>query len=119
MLIKESYDFAVKKNYEWSKKIKSLKIAIPFNLVTVHYDSRCTTDLIVKVPLSAYTSTMASDAAALHTKLQNELPSTWCISSTIRRMDSFVTRNKCNYMIGHIMILTYNIYYTILTCDSI
>ena len=57
------------------QKIKSLKIAIPFNLVTVHCDSRYiptmadSTDLIVKVPLSAHTSTMVSDAAVLHTKL--------------------------------------------------
>ena len=38
------------------------------------------TGLIVRVLLSAYTSTMVSDAAVLHTKLQNVLPSTWCMS---------------------------------------
>ena len=83
---KRKLQFDVRKNYELNRKIKSLKIAIPFNLVTVHRDSRCiptmadSTGLTVKVPVSAYTSTMVSDAAVLHTKLQNVLPSTWCMS---------------------------------------
>ena len=63
--------FDARKNFERKKysECSELVVSVPLDLVSVPADDANPSELIVSLPLSAYTSTPLPDASALHSRV--------------------------------------------------
>ena len=76
--------FDARKNFERKKysECNELVVSVPLDLVSVPADDANPSELIVSLPLSAYTSTPLPDASALHSRVSksNTLPAGWTVA---------------------------------------
>jgi len=76
--------FDARKNFERKKYSKSseLTVSIPLDLLSVPSDDANPSELIVSLPMSAYTSSPVSDASALHSRVSRSttLPAGWTLA---------------------------------------
>ena len=78
---KRKLRFDARKNFE-RKKYRKIMVSVPLEVVSVNTNDAEESELIVSLPLSAYTSATLPDATVLHSRVSrsNALPAGWTLA---------------------------------------
>ena len=78
---KRKLRFDARKNFE-CKKYRKITVSVPLEVVSVNTDDAEESELIVSLPLAAYTSATLPDATVLHSRKSrsNALPAGWTLA---------------------------------------